>query len=96
MERANLFQETSFSLDEAWSVLEALRQVGAVVVVKLDGQRKVDKQHAGSDEASPYVVVINAGGLGDEYVHVEAKTLASALKRALLDYYEAVLHDSAV
>lgn len=67
-------------LDDFLPLLERMREDGAVVVVKLDGQRTAE------DDAPPYTVVLSGGHLGNDYVTVGAVTLPEALARATLGY----------
>ena len=69
-------------VDDFLPLLEQMREEGAVVVLKLDGQR------TGPDDAPPYTVVVSRGGLGDDYVSVEAHSAPEALARATLEYAE--------
>jgi hypothetical protein len=66
-----------------WPLLERMREDGAVVVLKLDGQRT-------GDDAEPYTIVISGGPLGDDYVRSEREWLVDALGEAVVEYARAV------
>lgn len=71
--------EGARTLARLWPLLEQMRQEGAVVVVKLDGQRR-------GDEATPYTVVVSNGRLGEGFVTSEETTIERALAQAVLGY----------
>jgi hypothetical protein len=66
--------------EDFWPLLERMREEGAVVVVKLDGQR------TGEDDTGAYTVVISGGPLGDDYVRAERDDIADALSEAVVEY----------
>lgn len=67
--------------DAFWPLLEEMRREGAVVVVKLDGERGADETDPG-----PYTVVISRGGLGDDFVQRSAGSPEDVLASAVLEY----------
>ena len=71
------------TVDAFWPVLERMRGDGAVVVLKLDGQR------VGEDDDGPFTVVLSGGGLGDDYVRVDGRSMPAALGEAVMRYARA-------
>ena len=67
--------------DAFWPLLEEMRRDGAVVVLKLDGERGPDETDGG-----PYTVVISRGGLGDDFVQRSATSPEEVLASAVLEY----------
>lgn len=61
-------------------LLEQMRREGAVVVIKLDGQR------SSQSDAEPYTVIISGGGLGEGFTQSNGGAMEEALAVAVLDY----------
>jgi len=68
---------TPTNLGGLWPILDHLRKRGAVVVIKLDGERV-------GDEAKPFTVVVSGGPLNDDYVTTEAATAEDAIGVAII------------
>jgi hypothetical protein len=60
--------------------LERIKAEKSTVVIKLDGLRKLEQ-----DEA-PYTVVISAGGLGEDFIRIDAQSIEDALAYAVINY----------
>ena len=66
-----------------FSILEKIKKNGAVVVVKLDGQR------TGEEDTGSYTVVISGGVLGENFIRIDDESLENALTRSIRAYVEA-------
>jgi hypothetical protein len=66
--------------DAVWPALEAMADEGAVVVVKLDGER--------TGRSGRYSVVVSGGRLGEDYFRQDTAVLEDGLARAILHYAE--------
>ena len=60
--------------------LERIKAEKSTVVIKLDGLRKLEQGE------SPYTVVISAGGLGEDFIRIDARSIEGALAYAVINY----------
>lgn len=67
-------------VEDFWPLLERMRQEGAVVLLKLDGERS-------GPGARPYTTVVSGGALGAEHVRTDARTVGDALTFAVVSYF---------
>jgi hypothetical protein len=67
-------------IDPVLPMLDRMRKDGAVVVIKLDGER------TGSDDNGPYTVVVSGGALGSEFLRVDKQVLEDALSWVIVRY----------
>jgi hypothetical protein len=67
-----------------WPALEAMVDEGAIIVVKLDGNRAQDEL------PKRYTVVLSGGRLGEEFYHKDTSDLEGALCEAVIFYTERV------
>ena len=68
--------------DAVWPALEAMAADGAVVVVKIDGERR------GEDDTGRYTVLVSGGPLGEEFFRTDTPILEEGLAQAILHYAE--------
>ena len=68
--------------DPVWPILEQMGNEGAVVVVKIDGQRTSE------DDNGKYTVVLSGGTLKDDFFHTDTATLEEGIAKAILFYAE--------
>lgn len=66
-------------IGDAWPILEKMRSDGAVVVVKLDGER------VGPDDTGPYTVLVSGAHLGG-VIRSDAFTIEAALTDVICQY----------
>ena len=71
------------NIDQFLPVLEQIRRSGAVVVIKLDGQR------IPGEDTGPYTVVISGGALRDDFIRIDDDSLENALLYSIRKYSEA-------
>ncbi|PQO46758.1 hypothetical protein [Blastopirellula marina] len=64
--------------DAVWPILERIRSEGAVVVIKLDGERRSRK----------YTVVISGEPLGEDFFRTDTASLEEGLAAGILFYAE--------
>ncbi len=62
--------------------LELMRGEGAVIVLKLDGQR-------GLADSPPYTAVVSGGKLGDDFFRTDAASLVEAAAYVIVNYARA-------
>ncbi|RKH15478.1 hypothetical protein D7V97_00365 [Corallococcus sp. CA053C] len=67
-------------VDPVFPLLERMREEGAVVVMKLDGERR------GPDDNGPYTVVVSGSPLAGSYLKAEMHSLEEALSKVILEY----------
>ncbi len=67
-------------VDPVLPLLERMRQEGAVVVMKLDGERREP------DDNGPYTVVVSGSPLSGDFLKAEARSLEEALARVVFEY----------
>lgn len=60
-------------VDAVWSLLEKMRGEGAIVIVKLDGERRAP------DDTGPYTVLASGAPLGGDAIRIDARTIEEAL-----------------
>jgi hypothetical protein len=65
-------------VDAVWPLLEKMRSEGAVVLVKLDGER--------APSAGPYTAHVSLGGLGRNHFRTDARTVEDALVYVIANY----------
>lgn len=65
-------------VDPVWPILERMGNEGAVVVIKIDGQR--------ISENGKYTVVLSGGPLKDDFFHYDTATLEEGIAKAILFY----------
>ena len=75
------------SLDENWSgvdavlpLLERMRAEGAIVLLKLDGERRLPT------DAGPYTVHVSGGPLQGDFHRTDSRTLEQGLARIIALY----------
>ncbi|NBD12868.1 hypothetical protein [Corallococcus silvisoli] len=66
-------------IDPVLPLLERMRQEGAVVVMKLDGERR------SAEDNGPYTVVVSGVPLAGDYLKAETRSIEEALTRVILD-----------
>jgi hypothetical protein len=66
-------------IDALIPYLEKMRQDGAVVVLKLDGQRR-------GSEVCAYTAIVSGGQLGDDYFRTDAASLSEAIVFIIINY----------
>jgi hypothetical protein len=66
-------------LDALLPYFEKMRQEGAVVILKLDGQRR-------GDDADAYTALVSGGHLGDDYIRTDSKSLTDAAIFIVVEY----------
>lgn len=66
-------------IDALLPYLELMRGEGAVVVLKLDGQR-------GPADSPPYTAVVSGGKLGEDFFRTDASTLVEAAAYVIVNY----------
>jgi hypothetical protein len=71
-------------IDPVLPLLERMREDGAVVLVKWDGDRRV------AQGESPYTAVVQGTPLGDDFFRTDAATLEAALCHIIGHYSEHV------
>lgn len=67
-------------VDGILPVLEQMRNEGAVILVKLDGER------TSSRDNGPYTVVVSGAPLGGDFIRTDAHSLESAFSVVLWRY----------
>ena len=67
--------------DAVWPLLERMREEGAVVLVKLDGER-------GPGDNGAYTVLASGGGLDGDFVRIDSAVLEEGLATVILGYAE--------
>ncbi len=67
-------------IDPVLPMLERMRRDGAVVVVKLDGERTM------LDDTGPYTVVVTGAPLGSDFLRVDGRTIEEALAWVIVRY----------
>lgn len=68
------------SIESVWPILERMRSEGAVVVVKLDGERT----------QKPYTVLVSGEGLQGDWIRRDSDSLNTALSGVVIEYAERV------
>ena len=63
-----------------WPLLELMRRDGAVVVVKIDGER-----HPPNDNG-PYTVLASGAPLQGDHIRTDAETVEEALSYVIVEY----------
>ena len=71
-------------LDVTLPLLERIREDGAVIVIKLDGER------TGPDDTGPYTVIASGKPLGDKLIRTDARTIEEALCHLIGNYADHV------
>jgi hypothetical protein len=84
---ANIASHLGFRIPEKWSgvdavwpLLEKMRGEGAIVLIKLDGER------TGPDDNGPYTVLASGAPLGGETLRIDAATVEAALIHVICRY----------
>ncbi|WP_158626636.1 hypothetical protein [Corallococcus interemptor] len=67
-------------IDPVLSILERIREDGAVVVIKLDGERK------SPGDSGPYSVSVLGAPLAGESIRADTQSLEDSLTRVILGY----------
>lgn len=68
--------------DAVWLLLEKMKEDGAVVIIKLDGERK------GEDDNGPYTALVSGPPLGGDAIRTDAHVLEEALAYVICLYAE--------
>ena len=71
--------EKTPTLDWFRPILERIRQDGAVVILKWDGER-------GPSDDGPYTALISGKALPDEFIRTDAFSLEEALSYVIVEY----------
>ena len=78
------------ALDQPWSgvdavlpVLDAMRGEGAVVVIKMDGER-------GPDDGGQFTVIVSGGPLAPSWVRSDGHILEDCLRKVIVGYASTV------
>lgn len=66
--------------DAMWKVLEKMADEGAIVVIKIDGERK------GPDDNGRYTVVVSGGPLGENFFRQDTAVLEDGIAQAIVHY----------
>lgn len=66
--------------DSVWPLLERMREEGAVVLVKLDGERTQPGDNG------PYTVLASGKPLGGDFIRIDAASLEDGLAHVILEY----------
>ncbi len=66
--------------DPVWNAFEKMRAEGAVVVVKLDGERMQ------ANDNGRYTVVVSGPPLGDNFFRIDCHVLEEGLAKAIVHY----------
>ncbi len=69
-------------LDDIWPIFELMADEGAVILVKLDGERIL------KDDNGRYTVVVTGGSLRDDYFRSDTENIEEGVARAILRYVE--------
>lgn len=69
-------------MNSAWIVFEAMAREGAVVLVKVDGER------VGEEDNGKYTVLASGGGLRGEVVRRDSHDLLDAIEYLVVRYVE--------
>ena len=69
-------------MNAAWIVFEAMAREGAVVLVKVDGER------VGEEDNGKYTVLASGGGLRGEVVRRDSHDLLDAIEYLVVRYVE--------
>jgi hypothetical protein len=67
-------------VDPMLPLLERIRQEGAVVVIKLDGERRA------TDDNGPYTVIVSGAPLAGSYLRAEMHSLEESLAKVVFEY----------
>ena len=71
-------------VDAVWALLERMKCDGAVVLIKLDGQRTKP------DDSGQYTVVVSGPPVGEKLIRTDAATIEEALCHVIGNYAEYV------
>ena len=71
-------------VDAVWALLERMKSDGAVVLIKIDGQRTKP------DDTGQYTVVASGPPLGEKLIRTDAATIEEALCYVIGSYAEHV------
>jgi hypothetical protein len=75
----DLPMENFLTLDWFRPILERIRQEGAVVILKWDGER-------GPSDKGPYTALISGKALPGEFIRTDAVSLEDALSYVIVEY----------
>ena len=76
--------DTWDGIDSVIPILERIKDDGAVILLKFDGERK------GTDDEPGYTTVITGSALEDDFIRIDTNTLEDGLVFALGSYAERV------
>jgi hypothetical protein len=79
--RLGLQTPVAKALDSFWPFLERMRADGAVVVLKLDGER-------GPNDNGPYTAMVSGPPLRGEHFRTDAHTPEDALAYVIVSYFD--------
>lgn len=71
-------------VDAVWPLLEKMRAEGAIVLIKLDGER------TGPGDNGPYTALASGGPVGRETIRTDAASVREALGYVICHYAAAV------
>ncbi|MFT3775586.1 MAG: hypothetical protein QM820_60330 [Minicystis sp.] len=72
--------ESWAGIDVLLPLFEKMKDEGAVVVIKLDGQR------VNPGDNGPYTVVVSGGRLGGDFARLDADSLEEAAAKVIIEY----------
>lgn len=69
-------------IDVVLPLIERMRQDGAIVLIKFDGERR------GTEDNGPYTFVVSGGALGDDHLRIDSISIESGLAHIISGYFE--------
>ncbi|MCP4109673.1 MAG: hypothetical protein GY749_29835 [Desulfobacteraceae bacterium] len=76
------FPDNWKGIDAVLPILEKMKDEGAVIVVKFDGQR------TGEGDNGPYTIVVSGQPLGDDFIRIDSEKLEDGLSHVIVEYSE--------
>ncbi len=68
--------------DAVWEVVEAMAAEGAIVLIKIDGQRQ------GPGDSGRYTILVSGGPLGEDFFRRDTPVLEDGIALAIVYYAE--------
>jgi hypothetical protein len=65
-------------------MIEWMRQEGAVVIIKFDGER------TGTSDNGPYTFIVSGGRLADGHVRMDSDSVERGLAHIITGYFESI------
>jgi hypothetical protein len=69
-------------IDPVVPLIERMRQDGAIVLIKFDGER------TGPGDSGSYTFAVSGGRLGDDYVRIDSGSIETGLAYIIAGYFE--------